>query len=182
MGLDSLILGRYLYNDNILLHVVFVIASLVSLVGQANVAIPRTDGPADGEREFVVQLQSRQLYNLAEQFCVRQSESCQTSDERAVWQMMLVGCRAEHAWNLQGRSKGSGVFDWILSIWSAMVSHFRERMICQDLREQSMQRMNDGAIQTELIRTRTIAQSNSNKSQTETLRSPDSAFSVAACG
>jgi hypothetical protein len=42
--------------------------------------------------------------------------------------------------------------------------------------------MNNGAIQSELMRTATITQSSSNESQTEILRSPDFVFSVAACG
>ena len=76
-------------------------AVLISLVVQANSAAVRADEIADGEREFVQQLQSRQFFDLAEQFCVRQSESSRIPDERAAWQMMLADCREQHAWTLR---------------------------------------------------------------------------------
>ncbi len=68
---------------------------------QAIFAVARADEIADGEREFVQQLQARQFFDLAEQFCVRQSESGRTPDERAAWQMLLADCREQHAWTLQ---------------------------------------------------------------------------------
>ncbi|MEJ7593858.1 MAG: hypothetical protein WKF77_20155 [Planctomycetaceae bacterium] len=76
-------------------------AVLISLVVQANFAVGRADEIADGEREFVQQLQSRQFFDLAEQFCGRQSENCRTADERAAWQMLLADCRQQHAWELR---------------------------------------------------------------------------------
>ncbi|MDA1229557.1 MAG: hypothetical protein O2856_02160 [Planctomycetota bacterium] len=60
----------------------------------------RSDDVADGERAFVQQLQSRQFFDLAEQFCQRQSDNCRTVDDRAAWQSMLADCREEHAWML----------------------------------------------------------------------------------
>ena len=78
-----------------------VTAVLISLVVQANFAAARADQIGDGEREFVQQLQTRQFFDLAEQFCVRQSESGRTPDERAAWQIMLADCREQHAWTLQ---------------------------------------------------------------------------------
>jgi len=78
-----------------------VTAVLITLDVQANFAVARADEIADGEREFVQQLQSRQFFDLAEQFCVRQSESSRTPDARAAWQIMLADCRAQHAWTLQ---------------------------------------------------------------------------------
>ncbi|MBC7965988.1 MAG: hypothetical protein H7Z17_08695, partial [Fuerstia sp.] len=74
---------------------------MMSLGVLANLALARADQIADGEREFVQQLQSRQFFDLAEQFCVRQSESGRTPDERAGWQMMLADCREKHAWTLR---------------------------------------------------------------------------------
>ena len=76
-------------------------AVLVPLVVQANFAVARADEIADGERELVQQLQTRQFFDLAEQFCVRQSENGRIPDERAQWQMILADCRAQHAWTLQ---------------------------------------------------------------------------------
>lgn len=80
---------------------VLVTAVLNSLVVQANFVVARADEIADGEREFVQQLLTRQFFDLAEQFCVRQSEHSSTPDERAAWQIMLADSRAEHAWTLQ---------------------------------------------------------------------------------
>ena len=78
----------------------FVVTLLVSLAVQAHPAVARADKIPNGEREFVQQLQSRQFFDLAEQFCVRQSENCRTPDERAAWQLMLTDCREQHAWML----------------------------------------------------------------------------------
>ena len=39
---------------------------------------------------FVHQLQSRQFFDLAEQFCERRIESCRTSGYRAEWQFLLA--------------------------------------------------------------------------------------------
>ena len=80
---------------------IFVTAVLILPVVQANSTVARADEIADGEREFVQQLQTRQFFDLAEQFCVRQSENGRTPDERAAWQMILADCRAQHAWTLQ---------------------------------------------------------------------------------
>ena len=77
-----------------------VTALMISLGSQANSAAARAGQIADGEREFVYQLQSRQFFDLAEQFCVRQSESSRTPDERAAWQMILADCRVQHAWTI----------------------------------------------------------------------------------
>lgn len=79
----------------------FVTAVLISLVVQANSAVAWADEIADGEREFVQQLQTRQFFDLAEQFCVRQSDAGRTADERAAWQVMLADCREKHAWRLR---------------------------------------------------------------------------------
>ena len=79
----------------------FVTAALISLVVQANLVVARADEIADGEREFVQRLQSRQFFDLAEQFCVRQSENGRTPDERAAWQLLLADCREQHAWALR---------------------------------------------------------------------------------
>ena len=78
----------------------FVTAVLISLVVQENFAVAKADEIADGEREFVQQLQSLQFFDLAEQFLVRQLESGRTADERAAWQIMLADCRVQHAWTL----------------------------------------------------------------------------------
>ena len=59
------------------------------------------DDIADGERDFVKQLQAKQFYDLAEQFCERQSENCRTADDRAAWQLMLADSREQHAWILK---------------------------------------------------------------------------------
>ena len=53
----------------------FTAALLMLLFVQAQPAVARADEIADGEREYVQQLQSRQFFDLAEQFCVRQSEN-----------------------------------------------------------------------------------------------------------
>lgn len=78
----------------------FITVVLTSLFLQANAVAVRSDDVADGERAFVQQLQSRQFFDLAEQFCQRQSENCRTADDRAAWQSMLADCREEHAWVL----------------------------------------------------------------------------------
>ena len=78
----------------------FVTAVMASLVVQANLAGAQADGIADGERELVQQLQAQQFFDLAEQFCLRQSENGRIPDERARWQMMLADCRVQHAWTL----------------------------------------------------------------------------------
>jgi hypothetical protein len=90
-----------------LLHRIFFKVLLILLVSQANVVVACAGGLADGERELVLQLQSRQFYDLAEQFCIRKSESCRTQDDRALWQMLLADCREQHAWYLRepGRSQ-----------------------------------------------------------------------------
>ena len=79
----------------------FTAALLMLLFVQAQPAVARADEIADGEREYVQQLQSRQFFDLAEQFCVRQSENGRTPDERAAWQLMLADCREQHAWMLR---------------------------------------------------------------------------------
>lgn len=96
-----------LYNDCMLLTRLILMALLISPVRQANGIVVRGEGPADGELEFVRELQARQFYDLAEQYCIRGSEICRTSDGRAIWQMLLADCRERHAWNLRepGRSQ-----------------------------------------------------------------------------
>jgi len=79
----------------------FITALLISLVLHATVGIARADEIADGERDFVKQLQAKQFYDLAEQFCERQSENCRTADDRAAWQLMLADSREQHAWILK---------------------------------------------------------------------------------
>lgn len=71
------------------------------LVLHATTGTVRADEIADGERDFVRQLQARQFYDLAEQFCARQSENCRTADDRAAWQLMLADSREQHAWILK---------------------------------------------------------------------------------
>lgn len=95
------------YNDFMRLRRLILIALLISPLRQANGNVLRDEGPADGELEFVLELQARQFYDLAEQYCIRGSEICRTPDGRAVWQMMLADCRERHAWNLRepGRSQ-----------------------------------------------------------------------------
>ena len=80
---------------------------LTSLVLQATAGVARADEIADGERDFVKQLQSKQFYDLAEQFCERQLENCRTADDRAAWQLMLADSREHHAWilNEPGRTQ-----------------------------------------------------------------------------
>lgn len=74
---------------------------LTSLVLQVTTGTAWADGVADGERDFVKQLQAKQFYDLAEQFCERQSENCRTADDRAAWQLMLADSREQHAWGLR---------------------------------------------------------------------------------
>lgn len=76
-------------------------AIFASLVSQADSGAVWAEDIADGEREFVRQLQDRKFYDLAEQFCIRQSEGSRTPDQRATWQLMLADCRDQHAWSLQ---------------------------------------------------------------------------------
>jgi len=80
---------------------VFITVLLTSLVLQATTGTVRADEIADGERDFVKQLQAKQFYDLAEQFCDRQSQNCRTSDDRAAWQLMLADSREQHAWILK---------------------------------------------------------------------------------
>ena len=85
----------------------FITLLLTSLVLHATTETARADEIADGERDFVKQLQTKQFYDLAEQFCERQSENCRTADDRAAWQLMLADSREQHAWilNEPGRTQ-----------------------------------------------------------------------------
>ena|GEM_PF-824314 len=78
----------------------FIAPLLISLALHVDAGSVRANEIADGEREFVRQLQERQFFDLAEQFCVRRSEACRTPDDRAAWQLMLVNTREQHAWSL----------------------------------------------------------------------------------
>ena len=80
---------------------VFINVLLTLLVLQATMVTAPADDIADGERDFVKQLQAKQFYDLAEQFCERQSENCRTADDRAAWQLMLADSREQHAWILK---------------------------------------------------------------------------------
>ena len=76
----------------------FLIAALlISLTLSAITQTIRADEIADGERNFVKQLQAKQFYDLAERFCDRQSSNCRTADDRAAWQLMLADSREQHA-------------------------------------------------------------------------------------
>lgn len=80
----------------------FLIAALlISLTLSAMTQTIRADEIADGERNFVKQLQAKQFYDLAERFCDRQSSNCRTADDRAAWQLMLADSREQHAWILK---------------------------------------------------------------------------------
>ena len=74
---------------------------LTLLVLPAMAKSVRAEEIADGERDFVRQLQAKQFYDLAEQFCERQSKNCRTADDRAAWQLMLADSREQHAWILK---------------------------------------------------------------------------------
>ena len=67
-------------------------------------AAARTD-VADGEREFVQQLSDRGLFELAEQFCLRQFSSLKNPDERAEWELILSECQQQHAWHMDEDSR-----------------------------------------------------------------------------
>ncbi len=79
----------------------FITVLLTTLVLPATTGTARADEIADGERDFVKQLQAKQFYDLAEQFCERQSGNCRTADDRAAWQLMLADSREQHAWILK---------------------------------------------------------------------------------
>lgn len=74
---------------------------LTLLVLPAMAKSVRADEIADGERDFLKQLLVKQFYDLAEQFCERQSKNCRTADDRAPWQLMLADSREQHAWILK---------------------------------------------------------------------------------
>ena len=73
----------------------------LSLALQVDPVLAQAVEIADGEQEFVRQLRAKQFFDLAEQFCLRQSETCRTPDERATWQLMLAECREQHGWALE---------------------------------------------------------------------------------
>lgn len=60
---------------------------------------------ADGAREFVQRLSDRGLFELAEQFCLRQFSSLNNPDERAEWELILSECQQQHAWHMDDDSR-----------------------------------------------------------------------------
>ena len=60
---------------------------------------------ADGAREFVQQLSDRGLFELAEQFCLRQFSSLKNPGERAEWELILSECQEQHAWHMDEDSR-----------------------------------------------------------------------------
>ena len=68
-------------------------------------ATPACAEVADGSREFVQQLSDRGLFELAEQFCLRQLSWLNNPNERAEWELILSECQQQHAWHMDEDSR-----------------------------------------------------------------------------
>lgn len=76
---------------------------------------------AQGEREFLLQLLDRGLFDLAEQFCQRRLQGQANANERADWESILSECQQQHAWFMDDDSRNG-----LISQSAQRISEFLE--------------------------------------------------------
>lgn len=109
-------------------------------------------GLADGEAEFVRQLRSRGLYEIAESYCLRNLSESHHPNLQAEWELLLTDCQSDHAWLLSGSDRMQLIKVALSRITSRLADHPPSPELNLQLRIRQLELLNNvGLMETTVL-------------------------------